>query len=139
MPGGRGGGREGRGATGRGRGRNPNFRKSSSLFSNPIQSLKGHTFNYVSVTCPARFEETWGKLEDHRRQTGNTGAAEEADAMETFTAPVVPIPPPPPARIEDPDNAARLPMVMIDNPNLEGERELWKAKLALIPKLEQSI
>ena len=30
-------------------------------------------------------------------------------------------------------------MVVIDDPNLEGERELWKAKLALIPKLEQSI
>ena len=95
--------------------------------------------NYGSATCPARFEETWGKLGDRRRQTGNAGAAEVADAMETFMAPTVAVPPAPPARIEDPKNAGQNPMVMIDNPNSEGERELWKAKLALIPKLEQSI
>ena len=137
--GGRGGGREGRGAAGRGRGKNSNFCKSSNSFINPIQSLRNHIFNYGSATCPARFEETWGKLGDHRRQTGNAGAAEVADAMETFTTPVVSVPPPPPAQVEDPDNAGQMPMVMIQNPNLEGERELWKAKLALIPKLEQSI
>ena len=124
--GGRAGGREGRGAGGRGQGRNSNFLKGLNTFRNSIASLKDNIFNYGSATCPARFEETWGKLGDHRRQTGNAGAAEVADAMETFTAPIVPVPPAPPARIEDPDNVGQNPMVMIDNPNLEGERELGR-------------
>ena len=138
-PGGRSGGREGRIAAGRGRRRSSNFRKGSSTFKNPIPSLKDDIIDYGKATCPARFEETWGKLGDYRRQTGSAGAAEVADAMESFVAPVVAIPPPPPAQVEDPDNRGQQPMAMFANPNLEGEREIWKARLALIPKLEQSI
>ena len=44
---------------------------------------------------------------------GTRGAAEVADAMETFTTPVVSVPPPPPAQVEDPDNAGQMPMIMI--------------------------
>ena len=136
--GGRTGGREGRGGGGRGRGKNSNSRKSSSGFKNPNPKLAKHIFTYGSARCPARFTESWGKIGNARRQTGNPGAAEIAEAMETFTDPVVDMPIQPPAQVEDPDNMGQQPPAMIANPNLVGETELWKAEIALIPELRQN-
>ncbi len=135
--GGRARGREGQGGGRHARGRNLNFKKSSNVFWNLNPKLAKYIFIYGSAKCPARFTESWGKIGNARRQTGNPGAAEIAEATETFMDATITTPPAPPAKIEDPDNMGHGPAVMIPNPNLVGENALWQAQIALIPELRQ--
>ena len=95
--------------------------KKSATYTSDTEAIKNDIFDCSNPEHAASLKRFLKQVADYIRREGDKESILVADGLESFTMPIITVPPRPP-RIEDPNN----PGVMIED---RGAMIMWEGKL----------